>query len=207
MNRIEKEVASLKGATVIDAVALPQDGQWMPVLILKLADGRRVQVEGWQDPEGNGPGYLSIGAVEAERQAPSYQGEGLGQQPTGGPTFDQEHHTGRTEAHTHTYRCGCIVDHGDEPCTAPLRLPMNCQACAQPDEGLDQPFDKERRRQEAGVVAYCWTCRYCPSHTRRSGQITTHGLASDCPSPAPRRLTANARRHHPSGHDVREAGR
>jgi hypothetical protein len=58
-NRIDKEVASLTGATILHAVVC--DGT--PVLIVQLASGERRQVEAWQDPEGNGSGYLSVGAV------------------------------------------------------------------------------------------------------------------------------------------------
>ena len=58
MNRIAKEVAALKGARIVDAVLVGD----MPMLIIVTPGGKRLQVEAWQDAEGNGPGYLSIGA-------------------------------------------------------------------------------------------------------------------------------------------------
>lgn len=58
-DRIGTEVAGLTGCTVTVAFL---NGE-IPTLILRSPQGREVQVEAWCDPEGNGPGFLSIGPV------------------------------------------------------------------------------------------------------------------------------------------------
>jgi hypothetical protein len=60
VDRIETEVRSLAGARIEEAMIV--DG--VPVLIVTTMKGQRLQVEAWQDPEGNGPGFLSLGKVE-----------------------------------------------------------------------------------------------------------------------------------------------
>ncbi len=57
MDRIERDVKSLAGAKIEDALVV--DG--VPVLIVTTMKGQRLQVEAWCDPEGNGPGFLSMG--------------------------------------------------------------------------------------------------------------------------------------------------
>lgn len=57
MNRIEREVTALKGATITDAMLIGD----VPVLIVRTTKGQTFQVEVWCDPEGNGAGFLSIG--------------------------------------------------------------------------------------------------------------------------------------------------
>jgi hypothetical protein len=54
---IRKELKVLDGGTIV-ATRVTEDGT--PCLLVRLVNGALVWVDGLCDPEGNGPGYLSI---------------------------------------------------------------------------------------------------------------------------------------------------
>lgn len=63
--RYETEVNSLVGATIVEARLSETSTPYHPltVLTVQFPDGRRARVDVQQDPEGNGPGFLSIGSL------------------------------------------------------------------------------------------------------------------------------------------------
>jgi hypothetical protein len=57
-------ISNLVGGKIVHADMVGGgEGELVPVLIVKTRTGQEVQVEAWRDPEGNGPGHLSIGPV------------------------------------------------------------------------------------------------------------------------------------------------
>lgn len=63
----ERHYGQLRGATIEEVGQAEGDyptESW-PVLIVRMADGTRRQVEVSRDPEGNGPGHLFIEEVSA----------------------------------------------------------------------------------------------------------------------------------------------
>lgn len=58
---VQRELAPLAGATVVDAQAIEGDpGQIYPTLVLRCTDGKVRTLVIEQDPEGNGPGFARV---------------------------------------------------------------------------------------------------------------------------------------------------
>ncbi len=58
---IQREYAPLAGATLVEVrPGRMYDGRVVPEIEVRTASGQRVVVQVWEDPEGNGPGYLCL---------------------------------------------------------------------------------------------------------------------------------------------------
>ena len=70
MDRLLKDLKVLEGATIERVEVAPADCGWTPILFVRTRLGERLQVEAWQDAEGNGPGHLSVGPEVRDETVP-----------------------------------------------------------------------------------------------------------------------------------------